>query len=67
MPAREWILTGCIGRPHEHFEAELEREYAELVAYHRGRLVARIRAVLEDWALRFAADDSSPAGDGRAA
>jgi hypothetical protein len=37
------------GRPFEHLETELETEHKELIAYHRSKLVKKIRWVLEAW------------------
>jgi hypothetical protein len=61
--ANEWIRTGCIGRPFEHLEADLDREQAALVEYHRSRFVGRVKVILEDWAFRFTAEDTSPPGE----
>ena len=42
-------LISTLVKPFEHAEAELEREHEELVRYHTGKLVKKIRWVLEAW------------------
>jgi hypothetical protein len=63
--AQEWIRSSCLGRPFEHLEAELERERADLLAYHRKRFVGRVKAILEDSAVRVAFDQLPPGGHGQ--
>lgn len=47
--ATELIRHNHYGRPFEHLEAELETEHKELIAYHRSKLVKKIRWILEAW------------------
>ncbi len=42
-------LIRTLDKPFEHAEAELETEHEQLVKYHTGKLVKKIRWVLEAW------------------
>ena len=55
--ALELIRTRQFERPFEFMEADLEKEHAARVAYHRAKLVKKVRWVLEAWADMRAGED----------